>query len=66
MQTILKVEGMSCSHCVRAVTSALEELPGVESAQVSLEEKTAAVSHSGEVGLDRMKSAIEEAGYEVL
>lgn len=66
MQTILRVEGMSCSHCVRAVTSALEELPGVESAQVSLEEKTATVSHSGEVGLDQMKSAIEEAGYEVL
>ena len=66
MQTILKVEGMSCGHCVKAVTSALEELPGVTSAQVSLEGKTATVEHNEEVSLDQMKSAIEEAGYEVV
>jgi copper ion binding protein len=66
MQTILKVEGMSCGHCVKAVTSALEELPGVTSAQVSLEGKTATVEHNEKVSLDQMKSAIEEAGYEVV
>jgi len=66
MQTVLKVEGMSCGHCVKAVTGALEELPGVTSAQVSLEGKTATVEHSGEVSLDQMKAAIEEAGYEVV
>ena len=66
MQTILNVEGMSCGHCVRAVSNALEELPGVVSAQVSLEAKTATVEHEDGVTPEQMKSAIEEAGYEVV
>lgn len=66
MRTILNVSGMSCAHCVRAVTNALEELPGVTGAEVRLEDGTAAVEHGGNVSFDTMKTAIEEAGYEVV
>ncbi|MEA5146597.1 MAG: cation transporter, partial [Candidatus Limiplasma sp.] len=46
-KTILKVEGMSCEHCVKAVTMAVKALQGVTDVSVSLAEKTVAVSHDG-------------------
>ena len=65
MKTIINIEGMSCSHCVQHVKKALESRTGVKSAEVSLSSKTAAVEHTGEVSLDMLKAAVEEAGYEV-
>jgi copper chaperone CopZ len=66
MKTTLKIEGMSCEHCVRHVTGALEGLPGVKKALVSLKEGTAVVDHEEAVGLEAMKFAVDEAGYEVV
>jgi copper ion binding protein len=66
MKTTLKIEGMSCDHCVKHVTEALEEVPGVNSAKVSLKEKSAAVEHGDGVSLSALKAAVVEAGYEVL
>ncbi len=66
-KTILNVEGMSCSHCVHAVTKAVEELDGVVGVVVDLESKTAAVEFdSSKVDLESIKAAIEEEGYDVL
>jgi copper chaperone len=67
METIkLRVEGMSCRHCVMAVKNALTALPGVVSAEVSLEEKLATVSYDPvKVGRSAMKTAIEGEGYTV-
>jgi len=65
MKTVLKIEGMSCEHCVRHVTEALEELNGVRSVNVSLKKKTAAVDYEGDVTWEEMKAAVEDAGYEV-
>jgi len=39
----LRVDGMSCEHCVQAVKKALEGVPGVRSARVSLEQGLAEV-----------------------
>ena len=64
---IIKVGGMSCEHCVRAVKEALESLEGVSAAQVDLTGGTAAVEYDAAVvGLDAMKAAIEQEDYEVL
>jgi len=65
MKTVLNVEGMSCEHCVRHVTEALEELKGVKSAKVNLKKKTAVVEYNETVTLEEMKAAIADAGYEV-
>ena len=62
---MLNVEGMSCEHCVRHVTEALEELKGVKSAKVNLKKKTAVVEYNETVTLEEMKAAIADAGYEV-
>lgn len=63
--TVIKVTGMSCGGCVKSVTSVLQALPGVAKAEVSLEKGEARVEYeSGRVGLDDMKNAVVEAGFE--
>jgi copper chaperone len=61
--TTLKVEGMSCMHCVKAVTDALAAVPGVERVrEVSLEKKQAVVE--GSAVADALVAAVKEAGYQ--
>jgi copper chaperone CopZ len=60
------IEGMSCEHCVRAVKNALEAQKGVKAAEVSLEGKSAQVIYEDSLlGLDDLKAAILEEGYEI-
>jgi copper ion binding protein len=64
MGKMIAIEGMSCGHCVAHVKEALEELEGVSAVKVDLESKTAVFE--GEVSDEKLKEAIEEAGYEVV
>jgi copper ion binding protein len=66
MKTTLKIEGMSCDHCVKHVTGALKGITGVSSAEVSLTEKSAVVEHGDDVTFNALRTAVEEAGYEVV
>ena len=64
MTQTLSVEGMSCKACVGHVKHALESLPGVESAMVSLANKQAVVEYDNNVAtLSQMVEAVEEEGY---
>lgn len=63
MTKTLKVEGMSCMHCVGAVTKALKAVEGVSNVNVDLASKTATVEVSGTVTDDMLCAAVEEAGY---
>lgn len=61
---ILKVEGMSCGHCVSAVEGAVKEL-GAEG-KADLANKTVAVHYDeSRVTLEAIKEAIEDQGYDV-
>jgi copper chaperone len=63
-QTIeLNVTGMTCDHCVRSVTNALQDVPGVQSASVSLESNSAEVSGDG-IDTAALVAAVAEEGYE--
>lgn len=63
----LNVEGMSCSHCVNAVTKAVTALEGVSGVNVDLEAKTVTVDFDdAHVSLESIKEAIEEEGYDVV
>lgn len=64
-QTTLKVEGMSCNHCVKSVEGALKNI-GAQGT-VNLEAKTVTVEYDA-AKLDEaaLKSAIEEQGYDVV
>jgi copper chaperone len=62
----LKVAGMSCNHCKKAVEDALRMLNGVEDVQVDLDAALVTVKYNPiEVGLPELQVAIREAGYEV-
>lgn len=63
MKKKILIEGMSCSHCVKHVKEALEEL-GAENIEVSLENKTAVAEANG-LSDESIKTAIEDAGYDV-
>jgi len=62
----LKVQGISCEHCVKAVNNALA-ISGIADVAVSLKEGTVSFSHDPAiVPLEKIKAAIIEEGYEVL
>ena len=61
MNTELKIDGMTCGHCAAGVKRALEAVPGVESAAVSLAEARATVRGTAEI--PRLLAAVEEEGY---
>ncbi|HVS02508.1 MAG TPA: heavy-metal-associated domain-containing protein [Thermoanaerobaculia bacterium] len=62
--TKLEIEGMSCDHCVRAVTGALEGVTGVERAEVDLQAGRARVEHDPlRAGVDQLLAAVAEEGY---
>ncbi|MGC8529516.1 MAG: CopZ family metallochaperone [Leptospirillia bacterium] len=61
--TVLKVGGMTCNHCVMAVTKALEAVPGVTKAHVSLEKGQAVVE--GSAPREALVGAIKAEDYEV-
>lgn len=65
MKKIMLVEGMSCNHCVMAVTNALKEVEGVSKVDVNLENKKVEVL--GDNLIEKtLKEAVEEAGYDVV
>jgi copper chaperone len=62
--TVLKVEGMSCSHCVRSVSEALKGVSGVSMASVNLELGRAEIAHDPTVTAAALVAAIAEEGYQ--
>ena len=60
--TTIKVTGMTCGHCVAAVTKALQKVPGVEAADVNLEKAQAVVKGSADA--QSLIKAVKEEGYE--
>ncbi len=62
----LDIGGMHCASCSQAVEGALAEVEGVESAAVNLASESASVSYdAGAVDEERLRRAVEEAGYAV-
>ena len=57
------VTGMTCDHCVRAITEAVNGVDGVQDAKVSLDEKKATVEGEN-LDAAAIIAAIEEEGYE--
>ncbi|MDR6961032.1 copper chaperone [Pseudomonas brassicacearum] len=62
MQTF-NVQGMSCGHCVKAITQALQAKDPAADVQVDLSAKTVQVQSS--LDADAVVEAIKEEGYEV-
>jgi copper chaperone CopZ len=60
----MRIEGMTCGHCVRAVEEALRALPGVEVEQVAIGEATVAFDPARTPRAE-LDEAVRDAGYEL-
>ena len=63
----LKIQGMTCNHCVMRVAKALKAVPGVQDAQVDLQKAEAIVTYDeGKATKDKLGFAVVEAGYKIV
>ncbi|MCX6460728.1 MAG: heavy metal-associated domain-containing protein [Actinobacteria bacterium] len=61
----VKVVGMTCGHCVNAVTEEVSAVAGVDSVNVDLESGQVTITSDTSLDLDEVEAAIAEAGYSV-
>jgi copper ion binding protein len=63
----LKIQGMTCNHCVMRVAKALKALPGVQDARVDLQTGQAEVTYDdAKITPEKMSFAVVDAGYKVI
>ena len=65
-QSTYSVTGMTCDHCVGAVTSEVASVPGVTAVDVDLASGRVTVTSDQPVDPATVHAAVEEAGYEVV
>ena len=63
--TTYAVAGMTCDHCVRAVSTEVEAVPGVSRVDVDLESGSLTVSADATLDEALIRAAVEEAGYQL-
>ena len=63
-ETTIRIAGMSCQHCIRAVFTALAGVNGVRRADVGIGGAT--IEHEGTLDVDAVRAAVELAGYELV
>lgn len=63
--TTYEITGMTCEHCVNAVSSELSQLPGVREVSVDLATGGVRVTSDGPLPTDEVRNAVDEAGYEL-
>jgi len=57
------VTGMTCNHCVNAVTEEVTGLPGVTDVQVDLGSGALTITSQAPVERSAVLAAVDEAGY---
>ena len=65
-QLTLNIEGMTCGHCVNAVTEELMAIPGVREVRVDLKadaNSSVHVDSDAETDIELVRAAVDEAGY---
>jgi copper chaperone CopZ len=65
MERVYQVEGMSCEHCVRAVSQEVGGIGGVDGVDVDLPAQTVTVTGTGFTD-DEVGAAVDEAGYQLV
>jgi copper chaperone len=66
METTYTVEGMTCGHCVSAVTAEISKLDGVANVQVDLASGAVTVTSAQPLPPADVAAAVEEAGYQLV
>ena len=64
-EVCLKIKGMHCESCSTRLAKVLNNQDGVEEAKVSLEDAKADIKYDeNKIGIDELKEAVSDAGYE--
>lgn len=64
-EIVLNIEGMKCEGCSSRLTKLLENIDGITSVNVSLEDKRAELEiDENEISIEEIKDEISEAGFE--
>ncbi|MEV0004722.1 heavy-metal-associated domain-containing protein [Micromonospora sp. NPDC050980] len=66
MDTTYQVNGMTCGHCVNAVSAELTALPGVTDVQVDLVTGRVTVTSQDPLDTGAVRAAVDEAGYDLV
>ena len=61
--TTWTVQGMTCSHCVHAVTTEISAIPGVSDVAVDLASGLVTVTADTDPSAESVAAAVDEAGY---
>ena len=61
-----EVAGMSCQHCIDAVTAEVGRLAGVEQVQVDLAAGAVTVTSAAPLDRDQLRAAVDEAGFDLV
>lgn len=64
-QQTYRVTGMTCGHCVAAVTQEVGAIDEVTAVRVDLSSGEVSVTSTRPIGAEEMAAAIDEAGYEL-
>jgi copper chaperone len=62
----IQVKGMSCGHCVAAVTEAMNSLPGVSNVQVDLSSGRVSYDSAAPVPKEELDRVVKTAGFELV
>ncbi|MFT4578822.1 MAG: copper chaperone [Nitrospinales bacterium] len=66
-QDSLKVDGMTCQHCVQTITDAVEKIAGTNKVAVDLDKKEVQVDYNEEeTNLQEISDKIVEVGFELI
>jgi len=65
VENIYVVKGMTCGHCVNAVTEEISGLAGVREVRVELESGQVTVVSDQPLPVEEVRGAVDEAGYEL-
>ena len=63
---VIKVSGMSCEHCAKAVTDGLKKIDGVKSIKVDLKSNKVSISHKKDLNISLIEKTINDLGYKYI
>ncbi|MET7876030.1 heavy-metal-associated domain-containing protein [Micromonospora profundi] len=66
VSTTYQVKGMTCGHCVSAVSAEVGAIAGVHDVQVDLASGQVTVSSEQPVAVEDIRAAVDEAGYDLV
>ena len=66
IKRVIKVSGMSCSHCANKVESALKNIKSVKKVSINLEKQIVTISSTEKINLDNVEKIVEDLGYKYI